>query len=79
MTFEEYFGKECADSIRELLSYALSSDEDERSILENVLREDANSQHSAVVRRVLFDLANLIKNIKKEPTSVAAEVSHNIN
>lgn len=81
MSLDEYFGEECAQSIKELLLYAIRSDTKERANLVEIMREDAGKQQSATVRRVILKIADLVESMtqKQEPTSSANEVSHDID
>ena len=78
MTLDDYFGEECAQSIRELLLYAMRSDTEERTDLVKTMREDAEKQQRDVVREVLLKIAEQIESMgqKQEPASGATETSH---
>ncbi|MDT2500308.1 hypothetical protein P7D95_05795 [Enterococcus avium] len=64
MTPEEYFGKECADTIKELLTQAYLTDRESRIALAESIREDAEKEHEGVVLDVLIKIADVIENME---------------
>ena len=64
MTPEEYFGKDCADSIRQLLTTAYQYDQASRADTANRIRADAVKEHTGVVRDVLLRIAEAIENME---------------
>lgn len=65
MTLEECYGKECAGSIREVIAYALSFNQEKQVELVREIRQDASNHSNDAVRQVLTNLANLIDDMKK--------------
>lgn len=62
-TPEEYFGEELAQLIRELLTEACQSTEEERSHLVAAMRADATNQQNETVRTVLLKMAERIESM----------------
>ena len=61
MSPEEYFGEECVESIRNLLAEARKSAQEDRAILANLLRMEAEKHQEQVVSIILLKLAERIK------------------
>ncbi|HGW2853311.1 TPA: hypothetical protein ACNKKE_001433 [Enterococcus faecalis] len=64
MTLEEYLDEECAQAVRKIFRYAVLATVEERLILVNRLRKDADKQSSAAVRSILLEISELIEKME---------------
>lgn len=64
MTLPEYFGEECAESIKELYAQAMTADQEERKEIANCLREEADKQIKDTVRITLIKIAEQIESME---------------
>ncbi|HHX0224165.1 hypothetical protein EPB68_09485 [Enterococcus faecalis] len=64
MTLEEQLGERCAQVIQKTFQYAILATVEERLILVNRLRKDADKQSSAAVRSILLEISELIEKME---------------
>ncbi|WP_270267732.1 hypothetical protein [Enterococcus avium] len=64
MTLAEYFGEECAESIKELYAQAMTADQEERKEIAACLRAEAAKQQKDTVCIILNKLAEQIESIE---------------
>lgn len=61
MSLEEYFGKECVRSIKDLYALALNSNSGERAEMISFLNEEADKQEKDIVQITLLKLGEHIE------------------